>query len=93
MKRSIAIGFALGLIFLSTGCRSYYYVRTDPGGSRHEIWINTLLSDAKLQCLKVESPAGTLSLEGYSQEVNDEAVKAITEGVTAAILKGIAPMP
>jgi hypothetical protein len=73
-----------------TGCRSYYYQRTDHYGTKHELWIQTLLSDASLAELELRQGTNmSLNVKGYSQEVNSDAVKAITEGVVEGVMGGI----
>lgn len=72
------------------GCRSYYYQRTDAYGTKHELWIQTLLSDASLAELELRQGTNmSLNVKGYSQEVNSDAVKAITEGVVEGVMGGI----
>lgn len=79
--------------FIFVGCRSYHYVRTAPTGERHEIWITTFATDSALGKLKILTPEGDVLLEGYSTKVNDKTIKAISEGVTAAVLKSAVPLP
>lgn len=79
------------LILASTGCRSYYYARTEPNGVRHEVWIQSFGTDAGLSRLRIDSPVASVELEGYSQQVNTEMVESITAGVVEGIGKIIVP--
>jgi hypothetical protein len=90
--------FLLLAVVALTGCRSYYYQRTDVYGTKHELWIQTLLSDASLAELELRQGTNmSLNVKGYSQEVNSDAVKAITEGVVKGIIEGggkiVRPLP
>lgn len=85
--------FAILTLLLTSGCRTYVYETYDPlTGEKRSVWINSFLSDANVGKLHVL--VGTnkvILLEGYSQQVNTEAVKAISEGVTEAVLEAIRP--
>lgn len=85
----------LAAVLATTGCRSYYYVKTDPmTGAKQELWIQTLLSDASLAGLDLMVGTNSvLHVEGYTQQVNEEAIKAIVEGVVTGVGKAIVPLP
>ena len=84
----------LSVFFLTTGCRSYYYKRVEPDGTVHKVWIQSCFGDMSLSKLQflVDTNA-VISVEGYAQDISEESVKAITEGVVEGVGKLVVPKP
>ena len=82
------------LCTLSLGCRSYYYLHTSADGSKQEIWVNSFVSDAGLASMSLTIDKNKVfQVEGYSQKVNAETAKAITQGIVEGLGRIFVPAP
>lgn len=87
-------GFKLAVLSLFCmfliGCRTYHYSKTERGETvKVGVWM--FLSNTKVEYMKVQFLTNRVDIvvRKGSTEVDEEAVKAISQGVTTAVLEAI----
>ena len=95
MKRLLPVA----MLILLCGCTTYHerFSYYGPGGTNHTVCIshNTFLIWGEIAKLSTETQTEEfvrkVNAEGLSVKTDAEAIKAITEGVTDAVLKSVKP--
>jgi len=78
-----------------TGCRTYNYTKSDSDGGVIKVRVRMFLSNTRVEYMKVQFFTNRVDIvvRKGSTEVDDEAVKAISEGVSSAVIKAITNKP
>jgi hypothetical protein len=94
INRSRIPSLVLLLALFLTGCRTYHYVKADSDGTV-KVRVLMFLSNTKVEYMKVQFFTNRVDIvvRKGSTEIDDEAVKAIAEGVTSAVIKAIEQKP
>ena len=73
----------------------YTYRRVEPGGAIVTARVIVCLSNTRVDYFKtsVYSNRIDIVLHGGQGAVDDDSVKAITQGITEAVIKAVAPKP
>lgn len=80
------------VLLLVCGCRTYSYTRTEVDGTITRARILVFMSNTQLAYLKMgitTNGTAEATLRKAGAEIDKESVKAITQGVTEAVLKAL----